>query len=182
MMTSAAAAKAKEFVVDRVIDQARRENVLLTEVEIRMLGFSEPSAGGRESEAPAISERSYGDEEYEAKIARLLGNVYERDVAGGMKPEWDRNLDEIADEDMYLLVMLEKAGIMKTTTSFILPDWRMAWGLVPALIFVALGIAVAFTPFGARLVPNLFVRLAILVVLWSAPFLIGRLRRRSAGS
>ena len=181
-MSSAAVAKAKDFVVGRMIDQAGRENVPLTEGEIRMLGFSEPSASGSQTEAEAVSEPHYDDEAYETKIAQLLKSVYERDVAGGLKADWDQHLDEIADEDMYLLVMLERAGIMKTTTSFLLPDWRMAWGLVPALIFVVLGIVVAFTPFGARLVPNVFLRLGILLALWCVPFLIGRFGKRSAGS
>jgi hypothetical protein len=181
-MSSAAVAKAKDFIVDRIANQAARENVTLTDVEIQILGFTEPTAGTGNKEIAAVFGQDFDDETYESKIARLLKNVYERDLEGGLKPDWDRHLDEIAHEDMYLLVMLEKAGIVKTTTSLLLPDWRMAWGLVPTLIFVALGIVVAFTPFGSRLVPNVFFRLGILVVLWSAPFLIGWLRGRSAGS
>ena len=181
-MNSAAVAKAKEFLIDRLVDQGRRENAALTDAEIRVLGFSEPSATASESEASKTLEPDYGDHSYETRIAQLFRNVYERDVESGLKPDWDRHLDEIANEDLYLLVMLERAGIMKTTTSLILPDWRLALGLVPALIFVALGILVAFTPFGTRLVPNLFLRLGILVVLWSAPFLISRFGRPSSDS
>jgi len=181
-MSSDAVAKARQFLADRILDQAKRENVPLTGIEIQMLGFPEPSAAAGGKAAAAPFEPDYDGEAYESKIAQLLKSVYERDLQTGLKPDWDRHLDEIADEDLYLLVMLEKAGIVKTTTSFLLPDWRMAWALVPALIFVALGIVVAFTPFGARLVPNIFVRLGILVVLWSAPFLIGWLRRRSVAS
>jgi hypothetical protein len=179
---SSAVAKAKDFIVERIVDEARRENVPLTDVEIQILGFAEPSAGASDKKAAAASDHDHDSEAYESKIAQLLKNVYERDLESGLKPDWDRHLDEIADEDMYLLVMLEKAGIMKTTTSLLLPDWRMARGLVPTLIFVALGILVAFTPVGARLVPSVFLRLGILVVLWSAPFLIGWLRKRSSGS
>jgi hypothetical protein len=181
-MSSAAVARAKDFIVDRIVDQAERENAPLTEVEIRILGFAEPSASTGNKEVGAVFGHDFDDEAYEAKIAQLAKNVYERDLESGLKPDWDGHLDEIANEDMYLLVMLERAGIVKTTTSLFLPDWRMALGLVPALTFVALGIVVAFTPFGARLVPNLFLRLGILVILWTAPFLIGWLRRRSAGS
>ena len=181
-MSSDAVGKAKDFLVGRIIDQAGRENLPLTDGEISMFGFSEPSASPKQSDAGAVLERGYGDEAYETKIAHLLKSVYEHDIADGLKPDWDRHLDEIANEDMYLLVMLEKAGIMKTTTSFLLPDWRMAMGLIPALILVTLGIVVAFTPFGARLIPNVFLRLGMLVVLWTIPFLIGLFRRRSADS
>jgi len=179
---TSAVAKAKEFLVDRVVDQARREKVSLSDVEVRMLGFSEPAASAAGTDTSSTFERDYDDEAYETKIALLLNHVYDRDVEGGLKADWDRHLDEIADEDLYLLVMLEKAGIMKTTTSFLLPDWRMALNLIPTLIFIALGIVVAFTPLGARLVPSIFIRLGILVLLWSAPFLIGWFRRRPAGS
>ena len=181
-MSSAAAGKAKDFLIDRILDQARRENVPLTDVEIQILGFTEHFASAGNKEVATVLGHDFDDEAYESKIAQLLKNVYERDLESGFKPDWDRHLDDIADEDMYLLVMLEKAGIVKTTTSLLVPDWRMAWGLVPSLIFVALGIVAAFTPFGVRLVPNVFLRLGILVVLWCAPFVIGWLRRRSAGS
>jgi hypothetical protein len=181
-MSSAAVTKAKDFIVERIVNEARRGNVSLTDLEVQILGFAEPSASAGNKEAAAVFGHDFDHEAYESKIAQLLNNVYERDLEGGLKPDWDRHLDEIADEDMYLLVMLERAGIMKTTTSLILPDWRMARGLVPTLIFVALGIVAAFTPFGARLVPSIFLRLGILVVLWSAPFLIGWLRKRSSGS
>ncbi len=182
MSATSAVAKAKEFLVDRIVDQARCENVSLTDAEIRMLGFSESTAGAAPMDASGISESDFDEQAYETKIALLLNHVYDRDVESGLKADWDRHLDEIADEDLYLLVMLEKAGIMKTTTSFLLPDWRMAWSLVPTLIFIALGIVVAFTPLGARLVPSIFLRLGILVLLWSAPFWIGWFRRRSARS
>ena len=165
-----AVAKAKEFLVDRVVDQARREKVSLNDVEIRMLGFSESAASAAGTDTSSTFERDFDDEAYETKIAQLLNHVYDRDVEGGLKADWDRHLDEIADHDLYLLVMLEKAGIMKTTTSFLLPDWRMARGLVPPLIFVVLGIVVAFTPFGARLVPSIFLRLGILVSCGALPF------------
>ena len=181
MSATPAVAKAKEFLTDRVVDQARREKVSLTEVEVRMLGFPESAASAAGTDTSSTFEHDH-DEAYETKIALLLNHVYDRDVEGGLKADWDRHLDEIANEDMYLLVMLEKAGIMKTTTSLLVPDWRLARGLVPPLIFVVLGIVVAFTPFGARLVPSIFLRLGILVLLWSAPFLIGWFRRRTARS
>ena len=168
------AAQARQFLVDRVVDEAKREGAALTDVEIRMLGFSEASASSDDKEAAAVFERDYNKEHYENKIALMLGSVYERDIESGTKADWDQSLDELAEEDMYLFVMLEKAGIVKTTTSLSLPDWRLLRGLVPALLFIAAGIIVAFTPIGARLLPNMYLRLALLVVLWAAPFVIGK--------
>jgi hypothetical protein len=170
--------QARQFLVDRVVDEARREGLALTDVEIRMLEFSEASASPEDKEAAAVFEREYDQEQYENKITLMLRTVYERDIESGMKPDWDQSLDELALEDMYLFVMLEKAGIVKTTSSLVLPDWRLLQGLLPAFAFIAAGIIVAFTPFGARLLPNMYLRLGLLVVLWAAPFLIGRFKRK----
>jgi hypothetical protein len=175
-MSSMTVAQARQFLVDRVVDEAKREGVALTDVEIRMLEFSEASASPEDKEAAAVFERDYNDEQYENKITLMLRTVYERDIESGLKPDWDESLDELALEDMYLFVMLEKAGIVKTTSSLSLPDWRLLRGLVPALLFIAAGIIVAFTPFGTRLLPNLYLRLGLLVVLWAAPFLIGKFK------
>lgn len=170
--------QARQFLVDRVVDEAKREGVPLTDVEIRMLAFSEASASPEDKDAAAVFKRDYDDEQYEGKITLMLRTVYERDIESGMKADWDQSLDELLEEDMYLFVMLEKAGIVKTTTSLSLPDWRLIQGLLPALAFIAAGIIVAFTPFGAHLFPNMYLRLGLLVVLWAATFLISRFRRK----
>ncbi|HWG20897.1 MAG TPA: hypothetical protein VG225_10230 [Terracidiphilus sp.] len=178
---SSSVAKAKGFVIDRVLEQARQDGISLSELEVRMLGFAETTASAKDVEAAAAFERENDDEQYESTIADLLRKVYDRDVAASRKEEWDRSLDDLADEDLYLLVMLEKAGIVKTTTVLSLPDWRLLVGLIPVLAFVALALLVAFLPWAEKLIPNSFLRLGICVFLLAAPVLLNLLRSSRAG-
>ena len=167
-------AGAKQFLIDRITAEAERDGVPLDMMEKEMLGFGEAEAGAKAMERVRTFERSYDDEAYENRIARLAKAVYDRDVEAGQKAEWDRALDTLAAEDLYLLVMLERAGLMKTTSHLALPDWRLFRGFAPILVCVALAIVVAVTPLGPRLIPNLNLRLGIVVLLLLAPLMLGR--------
>jgi|ERR1017187_331549 hypothetical protein len=177
-MSSESVAKAKKFLVNRVLDQAKRDEVPLTEVETLMLGFAEPSAGAKDMEAAAVFEREYNDEEYEAKIAGLLQRAYKRDKERDKVAAWDEALTDLAEEDMYLLVMLERAGIGPSNPFSYMLDWRFFVALLPACIAVGAGIVLAFTPFGAQLVPNDLLRLLLLLLLLAAPLMIDKIGRK----
>jgi hypothetical protein len=174
-MSSASVARAKKFLVGRVLDQAKRDEVTLTEVEIRMLGFAELSAGAKDMEAAAVFEREYNDKEYEAKVAELLRRAYTRDKERDGAAAWDEALADLAEEDMYLLVMLARAGIEASNPFSHMLDWRFFLANLPICIAVTAGIVLAFTPFGARLVPNDFLRLVLLLLLLVAPLLIDKI-------
>jgi hypothetical protein len=122
-------------------------------------------------------ERDCDDREYELRIARLAQAAYTRDEQAGRKSEWDAALDELAAEDLYLMVMLEQAGLVKTTPRFGLPDWRLFVGILPAPVCVGLAVVV-FTPLGSRLFPNDVIRLAVILLLLLAPLGLARLRPR----
>ena len=65
--------EAKEFLVSRIVLEAQRENVLLSEVERKMLYFTE--SGWTLPDMPAVSEdfdRDYDQSKYEKKIAKLI--------------------------------------------------------------------------------------------------------------
>jgi hypothetical protein len=174
-------AKAKQFLADRIAAEAEREVAPLNETEKAMLAFSETGASPEELETARGFERDFDDQEYEKRIARLARAVYDRDVEAGRKAEWDEALDELANEDFYLMVMLEQAGIVKTTSHLRLPDWRLLVGFAPALVCVALAAALAFAPLGSRIIPNDTLRLVVAVLLLLAPFALGRLRGRREG-
>ena len=40
-MSPTRALRSKQFLIDRILNQAKLENIQLTEIEIRMLGFAE---------------------------------------------------------------------------------------------------------------------------------------------
>ena len=152
-MRSASVAKAKKFLISRVLDQAKQDEVPLTEVEILMLGFAEPSPSAKDMEAAAVFEREYNDE----------------------MAAWDEALTDLAEEDMYLLVMLERAGIRASNSSSDMLDWRFYLANLPICIAVTAGILLAFTPFGARLVPNNYLRLLLVLLILVAPLLIDKI-------
>jgi hypothetical protein len=176
-MNTSAVVKAKRFLVNRIVDQAKRMEVSLTEVEIAMLGFAEASASQKELEARAVFKRDYDDERFEAKITKLVRDVYELDRKVGRDEIWEQSLTSVADddEDLYLAVILKKAGLREQPQPWYLPDWRTVRELAPTIALVMAGIVVVFTPFGVNLVPNPILRVVVALCFWVAPLLINKL-------
>jgi hypothetical protein len=181
-MSTSAVVKAKRFLVNRIVDQAKREDVPLTDVEIAMLGFAEASATQKELEARSVFKRDYDDEKYEAKITKLLRDVYELDKKVGRDEIWEQSLDAVADDDqdVYLAVILKKAGLREPPQPWYLPEWRTLRELGPTIALVLAGIIVVFTPFGVNLVPNPILRVVVALCFWVAPLLISKLTDRQA--
>ena len=48
-----AANRAKRFLIDRIVEQAEQDKVLLADLEVRMLGFAEESASVEDKEMAA---------------------------------------------------------------------------------------------------------------------------------
>lgn len=101
---------AKEYLIGRILVQAGRDGVSLTEVEQKMLYFSE--TGGS---LPGIAktneefERDYDQDEYEEKIAGII-----RSLLASATPEeeetWDDAVLKLCEGDHYLLVLIDAAG------------------------------------------------------------------------
>jgi hypothetical protein len=176
---SVSSAKAKKFIVDRILDQAKRDGVSLNDVEIRMLGFAEESASATDMEAARTFEREIDDKRYEKTVAELIRRAYRRDKENNAIEAWEQSLDALADKDLYLGVMIQRAGISGASDLANLFDWRLLIGIVPALIFVAFVSFLAFSRTGEKLIPNDLLRLAILVICLIAPLLVHRLRRKT---
>jgi hypothetical protein len=100
--------EAKDFLVQQTADQAQREGVPLSDLEKRMMYFTE---GLDASEDPATLneefEGQYDTAEYEPKIARLMAHAYRR--LKKENPEtarsWDAAIRELRKGDHYILVM-----------------------------------------------------------------------------
>jgi hypothetical protein len=105
--------EAKEYLVGRTVEEARREGVPLSEIETKMMYFSETA-----STLPDIWEvneefdRDYDQVEYEGKIAGLIrglsDNARERDTTE--LANWNEAIRTLRNEDHYLLVMIDVAG------------------------------------------------------------------------
>ncbi len=171
----------KQFVIDRVLDQARVDGVQLTDIEIRMLGFTEATASKRDLEAAQAFERDFDDREYEKKISRLIRRAHERDKQNGNLEPWNHALAQIAGRDLYLHVMLEGAGIERGAFFPLFSDWRfLVYGLLPPILCLVGAVVIGLSPFGARLIRNDILRFLVAILLLSAPFAFRRISRRES--
>jgi hypothetical protein len=162
----------KQFIIGRILGQAEIEAVSLTNIEIRMLSFTEASSASKDIEAAKIFERDYDDEEYEAKIAGLIRRAYARDKEAGKQEAWDIALVQVSGRDLYLNVMIDRSGIVKDPTS-ILRDWRFfLYAVSPSALSIAIAVFVGFSPLGARLIHNDGWRLLLTIAICSTPYFL----------
>jgi hypothetical protein len=136
---------AKQFLISRVIKEAEVERVNLSDVERKMLYFTEVSPSLPDIyEVNAEFERNYNSDEYEAKVVSLLRNARERDrrESSNQEQTWRDALDALRKEDHYILVMVYRA----------FPDYRQS--LRPThrvrdyVIYISVGIAIVLVCIG----------------------------------
>lgn len=106
------AVAAKQFLISKVLQEAQSVNVHLSEVERKMLYFTEAHPSLPDIlEVNAEFERDYDADEYEDKIAQLLKSARARDtsISESREQEWREVLDALKKEDHYILVMVSQA-------------------------------------------------------------------------
>jgi hypothetical protein len=137
-------------------------NVALTEVEIAMLGVAKASASEKEMEAATLYNREYDHDKFEAKITKLVRDVYELDRKMGRDEIWEQSLNTVADddEDMYLAVILKKAGLRQPVQPWYLPDWRTVQDLLPTMPGRGWNCC-GLPPFGKISFPNPILRVVV---------------------
>ncbi len=109
-----AARRAKEFLIAKVIEEAGRENVPLSDVERKMLYFSETDESLPDIyDVNAQFDRKYVQREYEAKIAGLIRKAYKSDSEGSADGarRWEDAIRALRKEDHYILVMVDQAHL-----------------------------------------------------------------------
>ena len=111
--SSQPAKSAKQFLISKVLRQAVSDGVMLSDLEERMLNFSEGAASAADIEAVANFDSEYDSDAYEAKIAWLLRRAYQHDAKLGQTHQWQDALSALRSEDWYILVMLQQAGIKR---------------------------------------------------------------------
>jgi hypothetical protein len=102
---------AKQFLISKIIEEAEREHLSLSEIEKKMLHFTEVHPSLPDIyEVGAEFERDYDSDEYEAKIAGLLkmARDHDRQSPDGDRL-WNEALDSLKKEDHYILVMTSRA-------------------------------------------------------------------------
>lgn len=105
--------EAKEYLAGRIVDEARRDGTPLSEVERKMLYFTE--SGWTLPDMVAVNEefdRDYDQGEYEQKIGGLAARIQARDAAESEQDQvaWDDAVVKLSEGDHYLLVLIRSAG------------------------------------------------------------------------
>jgi len=131
--------EAKEFLISGIVAEAQRENLPLSDVERKMLYFSE--TGWTLPDMMEINDtfdRNYDQNIYEKKIARLIRNATKR--TRKESPEefasWIGAARKLKSEDHYLSVMVDHAGV---STGPVSDNWKTT---ASAVILVCVLLAV----------------------------------------
>ncbi|HVU48781.1 MAG TPA: hypothetical protein VHD85_21820 [Terracidiphilus sp.] len=100
---------AKEYLIGRIVAEAGREGKPLSEIERKMLYFSETGWTLPDiMEVNAEFERDYDNDEYERKICSL-GQAIESQLENASAEEsdkWYEAIQKLSEGDHYLLVLL----------------------------------------------------------------------------
>ena len=104
-------AEAVGFLSSRVAEEARKESVPLTNIELKQLSFTEETANAEEIAAARAFDAANDIDEFEAKVTSLLRRAFQQDVQSGMRAAWDKHLAALRNHDIYVLVMVDQAGI-----------------------------------------------------------------------
>ena len=106
--------EAKEFLISQIVDEAQRGNVPLSDVERKMLYFTE--SGWTLPDIMKVNEdfdREYNKDKYEHKIAKLVTQADKR-IRNGVRDDYDKwwaAIRFLEREDHYILVMIRQAGL-----------------------------------------------------------------------
>jgi hypothetical protein len=132
--------QAKDFLVQETTEQAARENMPLSDIEKKMMYFTESDAASCDNpvELNDEFEAQYDTSEYEAKVSRLLHHAYNRLKAENpeRKRNWDQAIRTLRKGDHYFLVLWD----LKLTSEHPTRDFFKLLGVG---ILVAVGIAIA---------------------------------------
>jgi multidrug transporter EmrE-like cation transporter len=131
--------EAKEYLVAQITAEEQREGISLSDVERKMLYFSE--TGWTLPEIMEVNEQfdqDYDQDEYEEKIAKLVRSATKR-VKKENPEEYDRWLDavrQLSTEDHYILLIVARGGISMSASAEMRPphDRLKLWGTGFAIV------------------------------------------------
>ena len=107
------AREAKEFLVQQTAQQAALENVPLSDLEKRMMYFTEVEECPEDPIAlNEAFEAEYDTEEYEAKISKLMRHACQRIKKDNPQAarEWKEAIRELSKGDHYILILSGDLG------------------------------------------------------------------------
>jgi hypothetical protein len=131
---------AKDFLVQQTVQQAALDQVPLSDLERRMMYFTETSEMTEDPRGLNDAfEAEYDDAEYEAKIDKLMRRAHARlqEENPSLATIWDEAVEELRKGDHYLLVLL--GGTSGQFQSPPLSSWSLWKLLGVALLVLVLG-------------------------------------------
>jgi hypothetical protein len=146
--------QAKDFLAGRIAAEAGREGQPLSEIERKMLYFSETD--WTLPDMPEISgefDRDYDQDEYERKIGALVRKITAHGHGGNEEEQekWDAAILKLAEGDHYLSVLADPS--LRPRSSSVRPphDILKLWLTGFAIVFGGIGVAAAGNGlFGSR--------------------------------
>ena len=175
---------AKDYLAGRIADEADRQDIQLSEIERKMLYFSEIdwTLPGM-LEINAEFERDYDQNEYERKIVGLVRAIEAEDRTNAQSRRlWDQAVEKLNEGDNYLSIMLDPSFSPKGATVRPPHDRLKLWLTALVIVFGALGLLGLLTwMFGPKLwtlqdwlsdhrsggLPGLIL-MAVMVLFWLA--------------
>jgi len=146
--------EAKDYLASRIVAEAKREGTPLTEVERKMLYFSEEGWTLPDMmEVNAEFERDYDEDEYERKIAGLVRKIEASDTAQSKSGQetWDLAVEKLSEGDHYLLVLLDPSLSSGDGSARPPHDRLKLWLTAFGIVFGVLGLtAVLNSLFGPK--------------------------------
>jgi len=104
--------QAKNFLVQEMTEQAARENIPVSDIEKKMMYFTESDSASCDNPAELNDEfeAQHDTAEYEAKVSRLLHHAYNRLKVEDpeRKWNWDQAIRALRKGDHYILVLWDR--------------------------------------------------------------------------
>lgn len=131
---------AAQFLVQKIVSQARREGVPLTDVEEKMLLFSETSPTlPNITDVNEAFDRDYDPIAYERKIATLVRHIRSAERNNSEENRrWNEAIRALRGEDYYVLVMVNEADRGKRSSGDLIRLVLTAVVIVSVLLAIVL--------------------------------------------
>ena len=136
----ATAREAKEYLVRRILAQAKQDGVPLSDVERDMLYFSE--TGWTLPNMMTISQnfdQNHDQDEYESKVGQIVQQIRAQDDSN-LDHSWDQAVQRLLDEDHYLSVLISGASRASSENA------KMSPGDIFRLILASVGVVAVMFP------------------------------------
>ena len=137
---------AVNLLISRIEQQASHDNVALSDLERKMLRWSEIEPDGLcDGELNDRFESEYDSDEYETKISGLLKRAYQRDSSNpDRESEWDDIRRALEGHDYYLIVLLAQAFQTTGSAAIITRKSSLRDNVIYLAIALAIVAVVAF--------------------------------------